>query len=373
MSTRWALAHRPKKFSEVVGQSHVTTFFEIILKNYFEKGTDLPVGALFGGHSGVGKTTIARVIASSLNCQNRNGYEPCGECSSCQSIVQGTGGVLEIDASFFGLVDNIRHLRDRLASYSFRDYQVVIIDECHMLSREASNVLLKLFEEPPEKVFFILCTTEVEKILDTVRSRLVEFRFSVIDQGEVLNFLQEVLKQEGVTCDIKLLQQLIFVANNNVRDMLVSLEQLSVVSGGDIKEEHLTSAYGDVFIVEKIVDALRAGDYVDALSLYDKHAIFQADFKYLLNGVIRVLGNRLQTSLVRGGADAKWYADSLRQIYNFLHGRLLMLEGSSAARLLFSLLVPAEFVKEVLTHHQPQESEGEVKGEDIFNLLTDDD
>lgn len=371
MNTRWALHYRPKKFKEVLGQSHVVTFFEIILRNYYEKGISLPVGALFGGHSGVGKTTIARVISASLNCSERDGCDPCGKCSSCESIIKGTGGVYEIDASFFGLVDNIRYLRTRLASYSFQEYQVVIIDECHMLSREASNVLLKLFEEPPEKVFFILCTTEVDRMLETVRSRLVEFRFAVIDQVIVFQFLKEVLKKEEVKCDDDLLEQLIFIANNNVRDMLVSLEQLAVISGGDIKKEHLDSLYGEVFIYDKLVDSLRVGDFVGAINIYDKYVVFQSDFRHLLNGIIRVLGDRLQLSLKKGGADARWYADSLRFIYEFIHGRFFMLEGASAARLLFSLLVPKEFVKEVLAYRQPKSVEVEVAGGDIFDFLTD--
>lgn len=358
--------YRPSCFSEVLGQRHVIKFFEVVLGRYFKEGTALPVGALFGGHSGVGKTTLARVISASLNCQKRNGIEPCGECPNCRQIIQGLGGVMEIDASFFGLVDNIRQLRERLGSYSFQDYQVVILDECHMLSREASNVLLKLFEEPPSNVFFVLCTTEVEKLLETVRSRVVEFRFSVIPADDVVKYLQKILDKEGVTCADEIIKDLYFM-NRNVRDVLVALEQLSIISKSKIGEKHVDELYGDIKIYDKLIDALKSGRYADALDMYDKHELFRSDFNHLVTGIIIRVGDRFREALKSGGGDFRWYGNTLRTIYEFMTSRISSMGGSAAARLLFEKLLPEGSPKVVAAPTIVVK----VSDEEIFKLLTD--
>jgi len=347
MSERWSITYRPRRFSEVVGQKHVVTFFERVLRRYYEEGATLPMGALFGGHSGVGKTTLARVIASSLNCPNRKDVEPCGKCQSCNQIVSGSGGVMEIDASFFGSVEKVRLLRERLSSYSFSEYEVVIIDECHMMSREANNVLLKLFEEPPERVLFLLCTTEPHKLLDTVRSRLVEFRFTIIPTSDVLRALKSLLKKEGVKCDASLLTKVYKLSNNNFRDVIVSLETLAMLGHAEITDAMLTEAFGDIHFFDKLIDTLRRGDYPEAVALYDAFYVHQSDFRLFLENLIQNLSDRLKQAMLAGDEVSSWYAHCLRTLYEYGRIRIGMISGSAAVRLLLLLLMPSQLSSSV--------------------------
>lgn len=376
MSERWAITYRPRKFSEVVGQKHVVLFFQSVLKRYFEEGATLPMGALLGGHSGVGKTTVARIIAASLNCPNRKGIEPCGECESCKQIVDGSGGVMEIDASFFGSVENVRNLRERLSSYSFSDYEVVIIDECHMMSREANNVLLKLFEEPPERVLFLLCTTEPNKLLDTVRSRLVEFRFTVIECRDVVAALQKILKKEGIVCDAQLLEKIYKFSNNNFRDVIVSLETLSLLGHKKIIDELLAQLYGDVHFFDKLIYALRKNEYPEAVALYDSFFIHQSDFKLLIDNLIINFSDRLRDALVDGDEVSGWYVHCLRTIYEFSRTRIGLVSGAAVARLLFLHLLPIQMGKgassvKVDTAFLKTAPTTLLSSDDMFDILTE--
>jgi DNA polymerase III subunit gamma/tau len=352
-------------------------FFQGVLKRYFEEGVQLPMGALLGGHSGVGKTTIARIIAASLNCPNRTGVEPCGECPNCKQIIEGVGGVMEIDASFFGSVENVRKLRERLSSYSFSDYEVVIIDECHMMSRESNNVLLKLFEEPPECVLFLLCTTEPNKLLDTVRSRLVEFRFTIIECYDVVTALQEILKKEGITCKPLLLEKLYKLSNNNFRDVIVSLETLALLGNTKITDEMLTETYGDVYFFDKLIDVLRKNEYPEAVALYDTFFVHQSDLKFFIDNLIGNFSDRLKTALLDGDEISSWYVHCLRTVYEFSRTRIGLLSGASVVRLLLLLLLPSEmgkrtFTGKVDTAFLKSAPTTLLSGDDMLSMLTED-
>jgi len=343
MSDRWSLTYRPKKFSEVLGQESVIKFFNYILKRYAKEDNTkeynkLPVGFLFGGRSGVGKTTIARIVGASLNCSHKTGIEPCGECSMCQRIFSGQGGIREVDASYFGLVDNIRKLREELNMYSVIDYQVVILDEAHMMSKEAFNVLLKLLEEPPPDVLFILCTTEVHKVLETVRSRVVEFKFTAISWGVIDKYLQELLKKEEVECDPRIYHRLYRLSNDNLRDVIVSLEQLSRLGDGKITEEGVASVYGDVFIFEKVLGALWSGDYGSAVSLYSQYSNYNTDFDNFLNGFLTIVGDMFTVSLKSGSSKSKQYGKLLKCIYTFMQATP-NLRGEASAKLMFHVII----------------------------------
>jgi DNA polymerase-3 subunit gamma/tau len=371
-NSRWNLKYRPSRFSDVVGQEHVVKFFMSVLQRHRDDGHELPLGVLFGGHSGVGKTTLARIIAAALNCNmGLDTVDPCGVCDICAPIIEGQGSVIEIDASFFGLVDNIRNLRDRLSSYSFAKYQVVIIDECHMLSREASNVLLKMFEEPPENVMFILCTTEVNQILETVRSRLIEFRFTKIAVASIVNYVQSILEQEGFKCDSDIIRKLYHLSRTNLRDVIVALEQLSLLSEGEITEDSVSEVFGDIFIHDKIIDGLLVGNYLQVMEVYEAHADYDADFKFLLEGLVNRIGERFKIALDSGDADARWYSFALREIYKFMGNRLVQINSMASARLLFYTLAessPGEAIgKKILGRSVPKT----VSGADILDVLTD--
>jgi DNA polymerase-3 subunit gamma/tau len=368
---RWSISYRPKRFEEVIGQEHVLVFFKTVLGNYWEKETTLPVGVLFGGHSGVGKTTVARVIAASLNCDSRDGVEPCGKCESCSSIIGGSGGVMEIDASFFGLVDNIRSLRDQLLSYSFAEYQVVIIDECHMLSREASNVLLKLLEEPPKNVLFIMCTTEVNKLLDTVRSRLVEFRFSLIPPEKVVSSVQKILRKEEIVCEDELVERLYKLSKYNVRDVLVALEQLSLLGEREITPERMSEVYGDVYVFERLVKALRLGKFADAMQIYQGLVVYQPDFKSFVEGLVVHLGDSLRETLVNGSPASVWYSFALKKVYEFLQKRIVEFGGAAGVRLLLFQLIPEDKQCAVEAENIQTGVLEKLSDEEIFELLTE--
>lgn len=338
MTERWAISYRPNQFKRVLGQGAVVSFFKTVLKRYYAEGGELPVGFLFGGRSGVGKTTLARIIGASLNCMKRNGVEPCGECYSCLQIMSGEGSVIEVDASFFGLVDNIRELRDQLQMYSVSAYKVVILDEAHMMSKEAFNVLLKLLEEPPEKTLFMLCTTESEKVLETVRSRLLEFRFTAISHMVVSQYLDNLLLLEGVECDPAVYQRLYRLSNDNLRDVIVSLEQLALLGKGMITKELAAEMFGDIFVFEKILKGIKVGDYGMVMELYRIYNTFYTDFVRFLNGFLTVAGDYFLTAIRKGSSDVLFYGKLFRAIYSFQQ-TAVSLKGEAAASLFFHSLI----------------------------------
>lgn len=334
---RWHISGRPRQFKQVLGQAHVKRFLNIILTDFFEKDAELPVGFLFGGSSGIGKTTVARIIGCVLNCQQRKGSEPCGKCSSCEKVIEGRGSVMEIDAAIFGLVDNVRKLSRDLKSYTFADYQVVILDEAHMMSTEASNVLLKLLEDPPDKVLFILCTTDITQIIGTVRSRLLEFRFRDISWVEIREYLKQLAKQEGIKCDALLYKRLYLLSKKNFRDFIVVLEQLASLNKGIITEKEANELFGDVRVFEKIIDAMNVGDYVQMVELYREVSSFYVDFYDFLNGFLVVLGEAFLAVVRDGSPEAKIYSKLLHAIYRF-QAVSFRLMGEAAAIQLFHIL-----------------------------------
>lgn len=370
MESRWSIALRPIKFSQILGQSHIINFFQRVLSDFYTNpNKKLPVGALFGGRSGVGKTTLARVIAASLNCPNRKGsVEPCGVCASCKSIRFGkSSDVLEIDASYFGLVDNVRDLRERLNSYSYQTYRVVILDECHMMSKEAFNVLLKMLEEPPEKVVFILVTTEVEKVLDTVRSRLVEFRFRIVVWSAVWKMASRILSRLHMTADEAALEKMYKISGYNVRDFFMSLEHLTKVCEGSITKAVIEENFGDVFVMDSILDAICAGNYESAVEQYERFASYEVDFDIFISRFLDFIIERLRDYLKKGGAETFLYASIVKIIYKFLQNKV-RLKGVIAAKVLFFEIV-SQLTKGDFGLKRESKKDKLVDGEEIFNIL----
>jgi len=174
---------RPQSFGEVVGQQHVTQTLENAIRS-----NRVAHAYIFSGARGVGKTTTARILAKALNCVNGPTPEPCNQCDSCREIAAGTSlDVIEIDAASNRGIDQIRELREmvRYAPAASR-YKVVILDEAHMLTPEASNALLKTLEEPPDKVIFVMATTQPEDLVETIRSRAQHFHFRALAFGEIV-------------------------------------------------------------------------------------------------------------------------------------------------------------------------------------------
>src|ERR1700729_1892364 len=186
---------RPQTFSDLVGQGHVTETLANAINN-----DRVAHAYIFSGARGVGKTTAARILAKALNCVKGPTAEPCNVCDSCVEITAGNSlDVIEIDAASNRGIDQVRELRDmvRYAAAGGR-YKVIILDEAHMLTTEASNALLKTLEEPPEKVVFIMATTQPEDLADTIRSRSQHFHFRALSFAEIVAALSSVAEKEGL-------------------------------------------------------------------------------------------------------------------------------------------------------------------------------
>src|SRR6202047_3885106 len=206
---------RPQTFSDLVGQSHVTSTLANAIKN-----NRVAHAYIFSGARGVGKTTAARILAKAMNCVKGPTAEPCGECDSCQEIAAGTSlDVIEIDAASNRGIDQIRELREmvRYAPAGGR-FKVVILDEAHMLTDEASNALLKTLEEPPDKVVFVMATTEPENLAETIRSRSQHFHFRALSFTEIVEALQGIASKEGLKIEPGAIAVMARTAGGSLRD-----------------------------------------------------------------------------------------------------------------------------------------------------------
>lgn len=240
------LKYRPKNLTDLIGQEHIKIILEGMMSKYFEGKSDLPAGLLFSGSRGIGKTTLARIIARLLNCDNRKDLVSCGECPSCKAIDDcNNSSVLEIDAASNGLVDDIRKLKDISITSHEGLYRVIIIDEVHGCSSQGFQALLKLLEEPPEGVLFIMATTEPQKVPETVLSRLLCFeckRHTVNDIAERLSF---IAKEESIVINSDVSLSIAKYVNGGLRDAVMCLHQLSL-SYDEITVEKFERFYGVV-------------------------------------------------------------------------------------------------------------------------------
>ncbi|MHB0867461.1 MAG: DNA polymerase III subunit gamma/tau [Thermoleophilia bacterium] len=269
--------YRPATFAEVVGQEHVTR----TLANAITTG-QVSHAYLFAGSRGTGKTSTAKLLAKALNCVDGPTDHPCGKCDSCVAIGAGSSlDVIEMDAASNRGIDDIREIRDRVAFASVEgQYRVYILDEAHMLTKEASNAFLKVLEEPPAHVIFVLCTTEAHKVLPTIQSRCQKFEFRRPDANMVLQVLQRIVTAEGIEIDEISLAAIARSAGGAFRDAIGALDQLATYGGQKINLVDVLSMLGTVELelLFEAVDIVAENDSRGALLFVDRLAGRGRDF-----------------------------------------------------------------------------------------------
>ncbi|MFK4245844.1 DNA polymerase III subunit gamma and tau [Micromonospora chokoriensis] len=350
--------YRPRTFAEVIGQEHVTEPLSQALRS-----GRLNHAYLFSGPRGCGKTTSARIMARSLNCEQGPTPEPCGKCASCRSLAADGAGsidVIEIDAASHGGVDDARELRERafFAPASSR-FKIYIIDEAHMVSTQGFNALLKLVEEPPEYVKFIFATTEPEKVLGTIRSRTHHYPFRLFPPKVVRPYLEQLTQAEGVAVEPAVFPLVVRAGGGSMRDSLSVLDQLIAGAGAEgVSYARAVSLLGvtDSALIDEMCDALAAGDGAAAYATVDRVAEAGHDMRRFASDllerlrdliVIQQVPDAAAKGLIDGPADqiermaaqaSQLGAATLSRCADIVHDGLVEMRGTTAPRLLLELI-----------------------------------
>jgi DNA polymerase-3 subunit gamma/tau len=265
-----ARKYRPQKFSEVIGQEHVTR----TLQNALEQGRTAH-GYIFSGHRGIGKTTVARILAAALNCRSSDKpvAEPCGICESCTEIRAGNAvDVIEIDAATNRGIDEIRELREAARYRPARDrFKIYILDEAHQITDAAFNALLKTLEEPPDHIVFMLATTQAEDIPQTIRSRCQHFSFRAVKFDDIVGQLRDLVGREKIEADDDALALLAEAGDGSMRDALSILDQAIASSNGRLTAESVRNLVGaaPAHILEEVMQAVARGASDEVLRQVD--------------------------------------------------------------------------------------------------------
>lgn len=299
MARKW----RPQSFSDMVGQEHIAK----TLQNAIEGGR-LHHAFLFTGTRGVGKTTSARILARTLNCKGGDPLHPCGECDSCKDISGGNPmDVYEIDAASNTSVDNIRDVIDRVQYPPvIGKYKIFIIDEVHMLSTGAFNALLKTLEEPPAHVIFIFATTEVNKVPQTILSRVQRFDFKRLTVQQIISRLRFICEQEGINATDEALNIFAEKADGSMRDGLTYFDQAYAFTGNEMTAESVRSILGipPVELFFSLIQAIESHDLKGCFKMVDEAVKIGIEFTPLLDGFGKFLRNLIYARVDALGADA---------------------------------------------------------------------
>jgi len=321
---------RPQRFSDVVGQAHISK----TLKNAI-KTNRISHAYLFSGPRGTGKTSSAKIMAKAVNCLAPKDGEACNTCVSCRLIAEGNSmDIIEIDAASNRGIDEIRDLREKVKFAPVEGrYKVYIIDEVHMLTTEAFNALLKTLEEPPQHVIFILATTEPHKIPLTVLSRCQRFDFKRIGYKDIVLRLNDIIKANHINADAKVIQGIAKRSEGSMRDALSLLDQCVSFSEGKVTEETLIEILGtvDSSFMKKIVQALAERDLITVLSSVEELINQGKDLRQFLNDLLEFLRNMLMVKLSQKTGNTSELPDYLLEL-------ALEQEQSVSEEQLFNLL-----------------------------------
>ena len=278
-----ANAYRPQTFSAVVGQKHVTAVLRAITKSQ-----RVPPAFVFAGTRGVGKTSTARIFSAALNCEDPKDGDCCTKCVTCKTVLAGESlSVLEIDAASHGLVADIRKLKEMVAYSHDLTWRVVLLDEAHSMSREAFQALLKVLEEPPENTTFILVTTEMDQLPDTVRSRAMTFQFHRVGNEDIVGQLQAICEEQEIDVEGDLLREIATRAGGAMRDAMMLLDQVSRVGIRDVSA--FRDLHGIVDCADPLIRAVVAGDIVAAMGVLDSYFYRTGDATGLLTDLASML------------------------------------------------------------------------------------
>ena len=305
--------YRPQRFSEIIGQEHVVK----TLSNALSQGL-VSHAYIFSGPRGSGKTTIARLLAKSVNCRNRKEkeFEPCDCCPSCLEIQNGSSlDLIEIDAASHRGIDEIRELREGIKfSPAKEKYKVFIIDESHQLTREAANALLKTLEEPPSHAIFILATTEIHKMIPTIISRCQRFDFRKLNLPEIVKRLEIISKKEKAKIERPALELIALNSSGSVRDAEGLLDQVLTFSGAlaekEIKAEDIKDLLGlaDTAQISRFVDFISEKDKQGAINFledffekgYDPYEFAKSLIQYLRQTMLLKIDQNLINPVIIG-------------------------------------------------------------------------
>jgi len=322
---------RPKRFAELVGQEHVVR----ALSNALDSDR-MHHAFLFTGTRGVGKTTIARIFAKSLNCERGQSSTPCGECGACRDIDAGRFvDLLEIDAASNTGIDDVREVIENAQYTPARGrFKVYLIDEVHMLSKNAFNALLKTLEEPPPHVKFLLATTDPQKLPVTVLSRCLKFNLKRLLPEQIGGQMKHILAAEGVAFDADALAEIARAADGSLRDGLSLLDQAIAYGAGSVRAVDVRAMLGTIERgrVFALLGAIDAGDGAALLAEIGNLAEFSPDFSAVLDEIAGVLHRVQLKQLIRG-------YDSVEAVDDAGIGALAAALTSEATQLYYQIAV----------------------------------
>lgn len=317
--------YRPKTFDEVYGQANITK----ILKNQIEN-QKISHAYIFSGTRGTGKTSCAKIFSRAVNCLNPIGGNPCNECENCRSILEeSTMDVIEMDAASNRRIDDIRQLRDKVI-YSPTDlkYKVYIIDEAHMITNEGFNALLKIMEEPPKHLIFILATTEIDRIPDTILSRTQRFDFKKIDSKVIEDRIEDILNKEGLKMDQVSINSISNIGKGSMRDALSLLDQVISIDDQEFSMDKINDILGLVGqnIKEDILKFTLAGDIKSLIELIEKeldsgkdpHSLIKEISSFYENIMMHKIGSKNENLILAPDLEGLLDKISLDRIVNSL-------------------------------------------------------